>query len=94
MSLSLENSVLYYIHKHISGSQSNGFHLGCKVIFSNLQIEQAKSLLLQSCKQMLTDINPEITKNVSTSRKSTQHKSKVDFETNDIITMISTYCIW
>ena len=90
MSLSLENSVLYYIHKHISGSQSNGFHLGCKVIFSNLQIEQAKSLLLQSCKQMLTDINPEITKNVSTSRKSTQHKSKVDFEINDIITMLST----
>ena len=92
--MALRNNVLFYIKQHISCAKSNGLYQGCKLIFTNVQIEESRRLLLDMCLTQLAEICPDTKEKVgkpTVIRKSSQNRSKIDTELSDIISTISAF---
>ena len=91
--MALNNNVLFYINQYLSNDNPYGLYHGCKLLFTEKQIEDSKRLLLETCSRQLTEISPATKDRVKDVRKGSYNRSKVDMEINDIISIISAFSI-
>ena len=58
--MALKNNVLFYIKQHIGVANSYGLYQGCKLLFTDANITEAKATLIDTCSTQLNETDPEI----------------------------------
>ena len=82
---------MFYIKQHLGCTNSYSLYQGCKILFNDAHINEAKVTLLDTCTPQLNEFDPETLKKVRGGRNNTVNRSKVDMEINDIISIMSSF---
>ena len=62
--MALKNNVLSYIKQYLGCANSYGLYQGCKILFTDAHINEAKLTLLDTCSTKLNEFDPETLKKV------------------------------